>query len=134
VLEADGPRAHARARLVEGRALADAGERTAAINTLIDAHDALSGRDRDVAARELRRLGHRVRRPAAAREGTLLEGLTAREEEIAQLVASGLSNPEIAERLVVSVKTVETHLRNIYAKLGVSSRVELATRIERAAG
>jgi DNA-binding CsgD family transcriptional regulator len=132
VLGADGPRAHARARLVEGQALARFGERSAAIRTLTDALAGLAGRDGDVATRELRRLGHRVRRPAAARDDALLDGLTAREEEIAQLVASGLSNPEIAERLVLSVKTIETHLRNVYAKLGVSSRVELATRVERA--
>jgi DNA-binding NarL/FixJ family response regulator len=132
VLEADGPRAHARARLIEGRALARFGDRAAAVAALTEAHDALGGRDRDVATRELRRLGHRIRRPAAAREDALLEGLTEREEEIALLVASGLSNPEVAERLVLSVKTVETHLRNIYAKLGVGSRVELATRVERA--
>jgi DNA-binding NarL/FixJ family response regulator len=132
VLRADGPRSYALARLVEGQALARFGERPDAIAALTDAHAGLEGRERELATRELRRLGHRVRRPAAARAGTLLEGLTAREEEIAQLVAAGLSNPEIAERLVLSVKTVETHLRNVYAKLGVSSRVELATRIERA--
>jgi LuxR family maltose regulon positive regulatory protein len=49
-------------------------------------------------------------------------GLTAREIEVLSLVARGLSNREVAERLVVSEHTVHRHLANIYARLGVSSR------------
>ena len=76
---------------------------------------------RDQAARELRRLGHRVRRPSS--ETGL--GLTEREHEIAGLVAAGRTNREVAEQLVLSTRTIEAHLRNIYGKLGVRSRVEL---------
>ena len=53
--------------------------------------------------------------------------LTAREHEIALMAAAGLSNREIADRLIVGVRTVEGHLLRIYAKVGVSSRQELAT-------
>jgi DNA-binding CsgD family transcriptional regulator len=52
--------------------------------------------------------------------------LSRREEEIARLAARGLSNREIAERLFVSVRTVEGHLHRLYAKLGVNDRSELA--------
>jgi len=55
--------------------------------------------------------------------------LTQREYEIAELVAGGLSNKEVAERLYVSVATVDTHLRGVYAKLGVRSRTQLARRL-----
>jgi DNA-binding CsgD family transcriptional regulator len=53
--------------------------------------------------------------------------LSAREQEVANLVAKALSNREIAERLVVSERTVETHVRSILAKLGFTSRTEIAT-------
>ena len=52
-------------------------------------------------------------------------GLTEREQDVATLVAQGLSNPEVAAQLYVSRKAVEYHLRNIFDKLGISSRREL---------
>ena len=52
-------------------------------------------------------------------------GLTAREHEIAGLVASGLSNREIAARLFISKRTVDAHVEHIFGKLGISSRVQL---------
>jgi DNA-binding CsgD family transcriptional regulator len=69
--------------------------------------------------------GRQVRTPALTRIG-LPVSLTSREQEIATLTAQGLSNREIAERLVVAVRTVDNHLYNIFAKLGVHSRSELA--------
>jgi DNA-binding NarL/FixJ family response regulator len=62
---------------------------------------------------------------AAARQsasGTL----TAREREIASLVADGLSNRDIAEKLVISEGTVEVHVKHILGKLGFSSRTQVA--------
>jgi DNA-binding CsgD family transcriptional regulator len=54
-----------------------------------------------------------------------VEDLTAREQEVASLAARGHSSRQIAERLVVSVRTVDNHLQHVYRKLGVSSRSEL---------
>jgi DNA-binding NarL/FixJ family response regulator len=56
-------------------------------------------------------------------------GLTASERRVAELVASGLSNKEVAARLFVSVYTVEAHLSSVYAKLGIRSRTQLAARL-----
>ena len=130
------PLAAARARLAEGRALAAAGRRAEALEALIAAESALDGfgslRRRDEAARELRRLGHRVRRPAREAVDGPLAALTAREREIAGLVAAGRTNREVAEQLVLSARTIEAHLRNVYGKLGVRSRVELTRAVERA--
>jgi predicted ATPase/DNA-binding CsgD family transcriptional regulator len=55
--------------------------------------------------------------------------LTAREREIASLVAAGLSNRQIAERLYISRRTVDAHLEHIFGKLGITSRVMLAIQL-----
>jgi DNA-binding CsgD family transcriptional regulator len=68
----------------------------------------------------------RTRRPA-----TGWEALTDAERRVAHLVTEGLSNREVAERLFVSRYTVETHLKHVFAKLGVSSRTELAAMASR---
>ena len=65
-----------------------------------------------------------ARTPALAAAGPV-EELTPREREIAALAASGASNREIAERLVVSIRTVENHLQHAYRKLGVDNRRQL---------
>ena len=91
-----------------------------------------SVRVRDEMRRELRRLGARAepRGPAAAGDSGV-DALTKRELEIAGLVTDRLTNREIATTLFLSDKTVESHIRNIFHKLGVSSRVEVARTIER---
>ncbi|WP_329338999.1 response regulator transcription factor [Streptomyces sp. NBC_00663] len=61
----------------------------------------------------------------------IAEALTAREHEVLQLVADGLSNPEIAVRLLVSPETVKSHLASCFAKLGTNSRVRAALIAER---
>lgn len=62
-------------------------------------------------------VGHRVGRKRQAPSG-----LTSREIEVLRLLARGLSNRQIAERLVITRKTASTHIEHIYAKVGVSSR------------
>ena len=57
-----------------------------------------------------------------------MQTLTPTERRIVTFVTAGLTNREIASELVVSVKTVEYHLSNVFTKLGVRSRVQLATR------
>jgi DNA-binding NarL/FixJ family response regulator len=56
--------------------------------------------------------------------------LSRREAEIAQLAAKGLASKEIADRLFLSVRTVSNHLQNVYTKLGVASRAELADALD----
>jgi DNA-binding NarL/FixJ family response regulator len=56
-------------------------------------------------------------------------GLTPGERRVAELVASGLSNKQVAAQLYLSVTTVDSHLRGVYAKLGVTSRAQLARRL-----
>lgn len=56
-------------------------------------------------------------------------GLTHREKDIVMLVSTGMTNPEIAQRLYISVRTVQNHLRSIYAKVNVHNRTSLVSRL-----
>jgi DNA-binding CsgD family transcriptional regulator len=79
-----------------------------------------------------RRVAIVIERAGGARSATVrLEafGATAREREIATLLARGLSRAEMAEELVLSQHTIEDHVKRLYDKLGVASRHELVARV-----
>jgi DNA-binding NarL/FixJ family response regulator len=136
--EVRAPVEAALSRTLAGRALVQAGERDRAAAELQRAAAELDACGafyyRDSAERELRKLGHRIHRRTrpGTTDGTGLESLTERELQVARLVVDRKTNPEIAAKLFLSQKTVETHLRNIFRKIDVSSRVELARVVERA--
>jgi DNA-binding NarL/FixJ family response regulator len=98
-------------------------EFAADLTRAVEVLDGLGARPQADRARQLlRRLGQRpVSRPARGRPGELSE----REEQVARLVAQGLSNAEVAGRLFISKRTVTTHLQNIYGRLGLGSRTAL---------
>jgi DNA-binding CsgD family transcriptional regulator len=77
------------------------------------------------AQRELQATGETVRKRVAETR----DDLTAQERQIAQMAGSGLSNPEIGARLFLSPRTVEWHLRKVFAKLMISSRRELTNAL-----
>jgi DNA-binding CsgD family transcriptional regulator len=79
----------------------------------------------DRARRELQATGETVR----ARGPDARAQLTAQELQIAQLARDGLSNPEIAARLFISPRTVQYHLRKVFAKLDISSRNQLESAL-----
>jgi DNA-binding CsgD family transcriptional regulator/tetratricopeptide (TPR) repeat protein len=80
--------------------------------------------EQQAAEKELRGLGVRTwRRGAAA------EGLSEREQTIVAMIAAGASNPEIAQELFLSRKTVERHVSNVLKKLGARNRAELAAKV-----
>ena len=60
-----------------------------------------------------------------------MEALTKREREIAELVTERKTNRQIAATLFLSDKTIESHLRNVFVKLGASSRMEVALAVDR---
>jgi DNA-binding NarL/FixJ family response regulator len=136
--EVGAPVEAALSRTLAGRALSQAGERERASTELQRAAHAFEEcgalRYRDEAEQELRRLGHRIHRRTrpGKTDGTAIESLTQRELQVARLVVDRKTNPQIAAELFLSQKTVETHLRNIFRKLDVSSRVALARAVERA--
>ena len=113
--------------MIAGRALALASRRQDAIERLQHAHTVFASCGakscRDDAARELRRLGSR---PTRRGPGGDVGALSNREREVAELVAAGLTNRQIAQRLCLGEKTVETHITRILTKLGIASRVAVA--------
>ena len=125
------PRALAHAAAWEDLGLAHQRQGTAdsAIDALTEALVlfARAGATRDAARlrSRLRALGVRRRVAAAEKPATGWAAMTKSELAVAQLVADGLTNREVAERLFVSPHTVNTHLRQVFAKLQVHSRVDL---------
>jgi len=124
-------------RTVAGRALAEVGEKDRAVGELQRAAAALDAcgawRYRQSAERELGKLGHRPHRrtrPGKANRAGI-ESLTGRELQVARLVVDRKTNPQIAAELFLSQKTIETHLRNIFHKMGVTTRAALARAVER---
>ena len=123
-------------RTLAGRALAGSGQRDMAVAELqhaaamLDACGAL--RYRDAAEQALGRLGHRPHRRTqpGKSDGSGVQSLTERELQVARLVVDRRTNHEIAAQLFLSQKTVESHMRNIFNKMGVASRVALARAID----
>ena len=116
----------ARAHLLYGERLCKDGRRADARAQLRTAHDLFTTIGMDAFAErarvQLQAAGETVRRQRVE----MREGLTAQEWRIARLARDGLSNPEIGSRLFLSPRTVEWHLRKVFAKLGIRSRRELA--------
>jgi DNA-binding NarL/FixJ family response regulator len=133
---AGAPIEAATSHALAGRAFALAGKRPRAVELLRSAETVFdscgAARERGQARHELRRLGARAEpRGPSGGDGDGLESLSRREREVADLITARKTNREVAAELFLSEKTVESHLRNIFAKLGASSRVEVARAVER---
>ncbi|MFF0445655.1 ATP-binding protein [Streptomyces sp. NPDC004609] len=115
----------ARARLVYGEWLRREGRRREARTMLRAAHERLSAMGAGAfaarAARELDSTGEHPR----SRKAPTPAGLTAQELRIARLVAAGATSKEAGTRLFLSPRTIDAHLRNIFGKLGITSRRQL---------
>jgi DNA-binding CsgD family transcriptional regulator len=116
-----------RAHYLVGRSLRDRTQAIAALESAASVFAACGATwRRDRALDVLRTMPGRGRRVAASGLGS--GSLTGREWEIVRLARLGLTAAEMARQLSISPRTVETHLANAYAKLGVRSKAELARR------
>jgi DNA-binding CsgD family transcriptional regulator len=124
-------------RTLVGCARVATGDRAGAVEELESAYrelDALGAvRARDRAARELRGLAHRVPRRGRPGNGESdgVAALSGRAREVAELIAQGMTNKQIAAALFLSQRTIEDHVSQLFRKLGVSSRTEVAREIAR---
>jgi DNA-binding CsgD family transcriptional regulator len=120
----------ARAHLIYGEWLAEEHRQQQALEHLLKAHDIFerirAENFAERACRQLARLGFTIVKPASSATATL----SAQESLIARLAGSGHTNREIGTEQFISPRTVEWHLRNIYNKLGISSRRELRVALE----
>lgn len=122
------------ARLLAGSHLDDPERAMTELHRARDLFAACAARHLHRAAdRELRRRRSRGPRRTRGDRSVGLAALTRRQREVADLVAAGLSNRQIARRLRVSEKTVEMHLTHVFAKLDVAARAAVATAVTRAA-
>lgn len=101
-------------------------EKWTSLDLVLDAIDRVAAGDMLIDPAKLSRLMRTMsqQREANRDAALLLEQLTEREKEVLQLSAEGLSTAEVAERLVISAQTVQTHVRNILAKLGARSKLQ----------
>ncbi|MGH4016724.1 MAG: ATP-binding protein [Pseudonocardiaceae bacterium] len=117
----------ARAQEALGHSAAERGQAVQALEAAAAGFDACGARWRkDRVIESLRRLGSAGRRAAAGALGAA--SLTRREREVAHLAAGGHTARQIADRLCIGERTVESHLGNVYAKLGISSKLDLIRR------
>lgn len=115
--------AYVRLEWAEGGDPADACVRSAVLHSLLT----LERCGVSAAAEQARQLAESIGVPVPARQP--LAPLSPRESEVAHLVSCGYTNVQIAHRLHISERTVESHVRNTYARLGITSRAALATWI-----
>jgi DNA-binding CsgD family transcriptional regulator len=137
----DAGRPLLRAMALEAAAvrLADDGDRSSARTAFIQADELYTelGASWDLARLRVEFRRHGMRRGSRAKHRQARVGwdsLTSTETKVAVLVAEGLSNRLIAERLVLSTRTVDTHVSHILGKLGMRSRVAIAREVNRARG
>jgi DNA-binding CsgD family transcriptional regulator len=138
---ARGPRAPHRALVLEDAAVVLA-EQGRAAESAVSFAEALAGFDSLGASRDAARVTAALRvagirrgvRGARRRPAFGWASLTTTELHVARLAAEGLTNPQIAQRLYISRYTVETHLKHVFAKLSLTSRVQLAAEVARRAG
>lgn len=100
-------------------------------------HAAASGQsvlDHNIQSALLRASETRAELVAPARLQPLPDGLTAREAEVLELVAQGLTNPQIARRLFLGANTIKTHINQIFAKTGSANRTEAIEYAQRHLG
>jgi DNA-binding CsgD family transcriptional regulator len=122
------PYERGRIELTQGQVLRRAGERRAAAATLVAAHGRFSALGAQPALQRCEQELAACGLAPSARKTRDYRALTPQELAVTRLVVSGMTNREVSEELMLSTKTIEFHLSNIYTKIGVRTRSELRAR------